>query len=48
MTVIEVWKNQKSADDHAVAAHTMTFREKLAPMSGSLYDERLYRVLEQK
>jgi len=23
----------------------MQFREKLSPMSGSLYDERLYRVL---
>ena len=48
MTVIEIWKDQRAADAHATAAHTKQFREKLAPMSGSLYDERLYRALDQK
>ena len=48
MTVIEVWADQKTVDAHAMAAHTKLFREKLHPMSGSLYDERLYRTLDQK
>jgi len=48
MTVIEVWRDPRSADGHAMAPHTLQFREKLSPMSGSLYDERLYRVLDQK
>ena len=48
MTVIEIWADQKTMDAHVMAAHTKLFREKLHPMSGSLYDERLYRTLDQK
>ena len=48
MTVIEVWMDQKSMDAHVMTAHTKLFREKLHPMSGSLYDERLYRTIDQK
>ena len=44
-TVIEVWKNRKAFDTHAMAAHVRDFRDKLTPMSGALYDERLYRVV---
>ena len=29
-----------------MAAHTKQFREKLTPMSGSLYDERFYQILQ--
>jgi len=45
MTVIEVWNDAKALDMHGGAAETKLFREKLTPMSGSLYDERLYRLL---
>lgn len=45
MTVIEIWKDQKAVDAHGVAARTKLFREKLTPLSGSLYDERLYKVI---
>ncbi|MGH7313378.1 MAG: hypothetical protein ACREJV_09410 [Candidatus Rokuibacteriota bacterium] len=31
---------------HLVAAHMKTFRDELLPMSGSLYDERLYRSID--
>jgi quinol monooxygenase YgiN len=41
-TVVEAWANRKAQADHAGAAHTRTFREKLLPMAGALYDERLY------
>ena len=44
-TVVEVWKSRKAFDAHAMAAHVREFRDKLTPMSGALYDERLYRVL---
>ena len=45
MTVVETWKDQKALDAHGVAARTKLFREKLTPLSGSLYDERLYKAI---
>lgn len=45
-TVIEVWKDRAAFDAHAMTAPTRQFREQLAPMSGSLYDERLYTALK--
>ena len=44
-TVIEAWRSRGAADTHSMAAHTRGFRDKLAPASGALYDERFYRVL---
>jgi quinol monooxygenase YgiN len=44
LTVVEIWRNQKAVDAHGMAAHKKQFREKLTPLSGSLYDERLYKV----
>ena len=45
-TVIELWRDQKAADAHSMAAHTRAYRDKLAPASGALYDERFYKVLD--
>jgi quinol monooxygenase YgiN len=45
MTVVEVWESRQAVDAHGAAQHMKQFREKLMPMSGSLYDERLYRIL---
>ena len=45
-TVIEVWTDRKAFDTHGMAAHIKQFRERLAPMSGALYDERLYTALK--
>jgi quinol monooxygenase YgiN len=45
LTVVEVWRDLPTLDAHAVAAHTKKFRDRLLPMSGSLFDERLYRVV---
>ena len=45
-TVSEVWKNRPAIDAHIVTAFTREFREKLGPMSGALYDERLYTSIE--
>ena len=44
-TVTEIWKNRAAIDAHIATASTKEFREKLGPMSGALYDERLYRSL---
>jgi quinol monooxygenase YgiN len=44
-TLIERWRDRKTADAHLVAGHTRAFREKLAPATGALLDERLYRLL---
>jgi quinol monooxygenase YgiN len=44
-TVVEEWANRKALDDHAVAGHTLAFREKLLPMSGALFDERFYTLM---
>ena len=45
MTVVEAWKDQKAVDAHGAAEGTKQFREKLTPLSGSLYDERLYKLI---
>ena len=44
-TVVEEWENRKALEDHAMAAHTLAFREKLLPMAGALFDERFYAFL---
>jgi len=44
--VFEVWASRNALDDHAEAAHTRAFREKLSPMVGALYDERFYELLD--
>jgi quinol monooxygenase YgiN len=44
-TVIEAWTNRKALDAHAMAAHTRAFREKISPVAGALYDERIYKAL---
>jgi len=45
-TIVEMWKDQKTFERHRLAAHTRQFREKFQPLSGALYDERVYRSLE--
>jgi quinol monooxygenase YgiN len=45
-TIVEIWRDQKALDAHVIAAHTREFRDRFQPMSGSLYDERLYLALD--
>ncbi len=45
MTVVEIWWDRKALDAHGMTAHVKEFREKLMPLSGSLYDERLYKIV---
>ena len=44
-SVVEIWKNQGAYDAHIIAAHTKKFRDQLTPMTGALYDERLYKAI---
>ena len=44
-TLVEVWRDRKAQESSAMAAHTKEFRVELTPLSGSLYDERLYQAL---
>ncbi len=41
LTLFEVWKDPKAVDSHGVTPHTKLFREKLSPISGALFDERM-------
>jgi quinol monooxygenase YgiN len=45
-TLVEIWYDQNALEAHETAAHTKTFRDVLMPMSGSLFDQRLYRTLD--
>lgn len=45
-TVIEIWKDAKAVETHSMAAPTREFRDKLATMTGALYDERMYRAID--
>jgi quinol monooxygenase YgiN len=45
-TLAEIWNDQKALESHEVAAHTAKFRELLLPMSGALFDQRLYKALD--
>ena len=44
-TLVEVWRDRKAFDANAMAPHTKQFREKVTPLEGALYDERLYQVV---
>jgi quinol monooxygenase YgiN len=46
LTLVEVWRGKAALEGHEVSAHTRRFREALLPMSGSLYDQRLYRAIK--
>jgi quinol monooxygenase YgiN len=45
-TIVSVWENQAAFDAHLEAAHTKQMREKLQPMLGSPFDERLHNTLQ--
>jgi quinol monooxygenase YgiN len=45
-TVIEIWRDAKAVETHSMAAPTREFRDKLATMTGALYDERAYRAID--
>ena len=44
-TVVEAWKDKKAYDGSRAGDPQRQFRDKLGPMLGALYDERLYSVV---
>jgi quinol monooxygenase YgiN len=46
VTVIEAWKDHKAYDARGSAGSQRSFRDKLGPMLGALYDERIYRAVD--
>jgi quinol monooxygenase YgiN len=44
-TVLELWRSRDAFDANAAAPAQREFRDKLGTMTGALYDERLYELL---
>jgi quinol monooxygenase YgiN len=44
-TMVEVWRTRQNFESHLAASHSRAFREKLQPMLGSPFDERLHKLL---
>jgi len=44
-TLVEAWRDRKAFDASVIAVHTKDFRQKLTPLEGALYDERLYQAV---
>jgi quinol monooxygenase YgiN len=44
-TLFEGWRDRKAFDASISAVHTKEFRQKLNPLEGALYDERLYQAV---
>jgi quinol monooxygenase YgiN len=45
-TFVSVWENRAAFDTHLEANHTKEFRQKLQPMLGSPFDERLHSIMQ--
>jgi quinol monooxygenase YgiN len=45
-TVVEIWRDAKAVETHSMAEATRRFRDKLGPMSGALYDERMFKEVK--
>lgn len=43
-SVVEIWPNRKIFENHAASPAIIAFRNELQPMTGALYDQRLYKV----
>jgi quinol monooxygenase YgiN len=45
-TIVEVWQNRSAFEQHLNGSVSKSFREKLQPMLGSPFDERLHNLLQ--
>jgi quinol monooxygenase YgiN len=45
MTVVELWTDAKAQQAHSESEPVKGYRNALLPMTGALYDERLYRLI---
>jgi quinol monooxygenase YgiN len=44
-TIVEVWRTPQDFEAHLAVGHTKAFREKIQPILGSPFDERLHKLL---
>ncbi len=44
-TLTEVWQSRQAFDAHSASAHTKQMRDKMGPMIGAPFDERLYNLV---
>jgi quinol monooxygenase YgiN len=44
-TLVEVWRDREAFDASVVEPHNKEFRQRLTPLEGALYDERLYQAV---
>ncbi len=45
-TIVAVWKTKAAFDAHDSAPYTKQFREKMQPLIGSPWDERLHQIIK--
>ena len=45
-TIVEVWQSRQAFETHLTLPHTKSFREKIQPLLGSPFDERLHILLQ--
>lgn len=46
LTLVGIWKDRKAFDAHDSAPYTKEFREKMQPLIGSPWDERLHQLIK--
>jgi quinol monooxygenase YgiN len=46
LTLVGIWKDKKAFDAHDSAPYTKEFREKMQPLIGSPWDERLHQLIK--
>lgn len=46
LTLMEGWRTEADLNAHRMNEHTREFRQGIHPLLGSLYDERLYRLID--
>jgi quinol monooxygenase YgiN len=46
LTLVGIWKDRKAFDAHDSASYTKEFREKMQPLIGSPWDERLHQLIK--
>ncbi len=44
-TLTEVWQSRQAFDAHSASAHAKQMRDKIGPMIGAPFDERLYNLV---
>jgi quinol monooxygenase YgiN len=44
-TLAESWASEADFSAHQVSAHAIEFRDRLGPLLGALYDQRIYKLL---